>query len=982
LLIQPFIMKTPKRNPQLRSALGLAAILALACSIAATGQEKTAKPSPAPSQESTAKYRDPNVAIEDRVGDLLARMTLEEKVHEVTGGWQTSVQIIDPTRTYTNETARAALNPYADPDLVFPARKAAILRNGVQRYLREKTRLGIPALFMGEALHGFMEYGSTSFPQALGLASTWDPELVHQVFTAAGDEAGSAGVGQVFTPVLDVARDPRWGRTEETYGEDPFLAARMGVAAVTGLQGDSFLISRHHVLATAKHFAVHGQPEGGTNTAPGNYSERIIRENFLVPFQAAVEEARVGSVMASYNEIDGVPSHINHWLLDRVLRQEWGFRGYVTSDGSGLQMLSETHHVAANNAEAARLAIAAGVDYDLSDGSVYGTLLWQVRAGTVPEAELNQAVGRVLATKFRLGLFDNPYVDPDYAEKVTNSAEHRALALKAAQKAIVMLKNDKNLLPLDLSRLKSIAVIGPNADGIHLGGYSREPAHSVSILEGIRERVGSKATVVYAEGCKITDAKPDWHGWFANNVKLVDPATQQESVKAAAEIARKADVAILVVGENESTNREAWAEYHLGDRDSLDLLGAQNDLVKAVVGTGTPTVVLLINGRPLSINYIAEHVPAILEGWYLGQEGGIAAANVLFGDVNPGGKLPITFPHSVGDLPDFYNHKPSANRSYAFSTRKPLFAFGFGLSYTTFSFENLRVEPSQIVAGGTAKVSVDVTNTGSREGDEVPQLYIHQRIASVTRPVMQLKGFQRITLRPGEKKTVEFSITPDMLVMLNLDMHRVVEPGVFDLMVGPSSDQTSTVALTVIGPHGETGQLLPPPPPPGSESGIVSTFDDGKVAANYGSWVVSTDTVAGGKSTAAMQVVEPGANGTKGALQITGEIVPGARFPWAGAMFAPGSAPMEPVNLSSKKGISFWAKGDGKTYALVVFTQARSGQNGMPALTIFVAGPEWKQYTFPFTVFQTDGGDLAGLAFVHAQEPGKFQFELDELVVK
>jgi beta-glucosidase len=982
LLIQPFIMKTPKRNPQLRSALGLAAILALACSIAATGQEKTAKPSPAPSQESTAKYRDPNVAIEDRVGDLLARMTLEEKVHEVTGGWQTSVQIIDPTRTYTNETARAALNPYADPDLVFPARKAAILRNGVQRYLREKTRLGIPALFMGEALHGFMEYGSTSFPQALGLASTWDPELVHQVFTAAGDEAGSAGVGQVFTPVLDVARDPRWGRTEETYGEDPFLAARMGVAAVTGLQGDSFLISRHHVLATAKHFAVHGQPEGGTNTAPGNYSERIIRENFLVPFQAAVEEARVGSVMASYNEIDGVPSHINHWLLDRVLRQEWGFRGYVTSDGSGLQMLSETHHVAANNAEAARLAIAAGVDYDLSDGSVYGTLLWQVRAGTVPEAELNQAVGRVLATKFRLGLFDNPYVDPDYAEKVTNSAEHRALALKAAQKAIVMLKNDKNLLPLDLSRLKSIAVIGPNADGIHLGGYSREPAHSVSILEGIRERVGSKATVVYAEGCKITDAKPDWHGWFANNVKLVDPATQQESVKAAAEIARKADVAILVVGENESTNREAWAEYHLGDRDSLDLLGAQNDLVKAVVGTGTPTVVLLINGRPLSINYIAEHVPAILEGWYLGQEGGIAAANVLFGDVNPGGKLPITFPHSVGDLPDFYNHKPSANRSYAFSTRKPLFAFGFGLSYTTFSFENLRVEPSQIVAGGTAKVSVDVTNTGSREGDEVPQLYIHQRIASVTRPVMQLKGFQRITLRPGEKKTVEFSITPDMLAMLNLDMHRVVEPGMFDLMVGPSSDQASTVALTVIGPHGETGKLLPPPPPPGSESGMVSTFDDGKVVANYRSWVVSTDTGAGGKSTAAMQVVEPGANGSKGALQITGEIIPGARFPWAGAMFVPGSAPMEPVNLSSKKAISFWPKGDGKTYALVVFTQARSGQNGMPALTLFVAGPEWKQYTFPFTVFQTDGSDLAGLAFVHAQEPGKFQFEIDELEIK
>jgi len=785
-------------------------VLTMVCSIAAAGQDKTSKPSSSP--EPTAKYRNPALPIDDRVADLLSRMTLEEKVQQICGGSGAETEVIDPTGTYTTETARAVLTRWWDPDLAFPARKAAILRNGVQRYLREKTRLGIPALFMGEALHGFMEYSSTSFPQALSLASTWDPDLVHQVFTAAGKEAGSAGMGQVFSPVLDIARDPRWGRTEETYGEDPFLASRMGVAAIEGLQGDSFFINRHHVVATAKHFAVHGQPEGGTNTAPGNYSERIIRENFLVPFQAAVQEARVGSVMASYNEIDGIPSHVSHWLLDRVLRQEWSFRGYVTSDGDGLQMLTATHHVSADNAEAARLAIAAGVDYDLSDGSVYRTLLWQVKQGTVPQADLDRAVARILTTKFRLGLFDDPYVDPDYAEKITNSAEHRALALKAAQKSVVLLKNDKNLLPLDLSKFKTIAVIGPNADGIHLGGYSREPAHSVSILQGIRDRVGSKANVVYVEGCKITDAKPDWHGWFADNVHLIDAATQQESVRTAADAARKADVAILVVGENESTNREAWSEQHLGDRDSLNLLGAQNDLVKAVVETGTPTVVLLINGRPLSINYIAEHVPAILEGWYLGQEGGTAAAQVLFGDVNPGGKLPITFPHSVGELPDFYNHKPSANRTYTFSTRKPLFPFGYGLSYTTFRFENLRIEPAQIVSGGTAKVSIDVSNTGSREGDEVPQLYVHQRVASVTQPVLQLKGFQRVTLEPGETKTIAFNITPEMLRMLNADMHRVVEPGVFDVMVGPSSDQTSTVALTVVGPHGESGKPLPPPP--------------------------------------------------------------------------------------------------------------------------------------------------------------------------
>src|SRR5271157_5630216 len=441
-------MKIPKRNTLLPSVLRLALALTLVCAIAA-GQDKTAKPAPAsspatsPAPESTPKYRNPNLAIDDRVADLLSRMTLEEKVHEIAGGWEAGAEVIDPTGTYTTESARAALSRSEDADFVFPARKAAILLNGIQRYLHDKTRLGIPGLFMGEALHGFMEYGSTSFPQALSLASTWDPELVHQVFTAAGDEAGSAGVGQVFTPVLDIARDPRWGRTEETYGEDPFLAARMGVAAITGLQGDGFLINHHHVVATAKHFAVHGQPEGGANTAPGNYSERIIRENFLVPFQAAVEEARVGSVMASYNEIDGIPSHINPWLLDRVLRQEWGYRGFVTSDGDGLQMLVSTHHVAANKAEAARLSLAAGVDYRLSDGSVFRTFLRQVKEGTVPLSEVDRATSRVLAAKFRLGLFDNPYVDPDNAERITGSAEHRGLSEKAAEKVIVLLKNDK-----------------------------------------------------------------------------------------------------------------------------------------------------------------------------------------------------------------------------------------------------------------------------------------------------------------------------------------------------------------------------------------------------------------------------------------------------------------------------------------------------------------------------------------------------------
>lgn len=977
-------VRNPRKamTPRLRTFVFCCAALALTFGPASIRGNCQTAPA-ASTQETVPRYKDAKLPIADRVADLLPRMTLEEKVYQLTGGWENGIHVIDPTGTFTDESARQTLKAEWGAEIQFTPKRAAILRNAVQRYQMEKTRLGIPAMFLGEALHGYMEYGSTSFPQALGLASTWDPKLVKRIFTAVGDEAGSRGAGQVFSPVLDIARDPRWGRTEETYGEDPFLAGRMGVAAITGLQGDDFLLNRHHVLATAKHFAVHGQPEGGTNTAPGNYSERIIRENFLVPFQAAVQEAHVGSVMASYNEIDGIPSHVNHWLLDKVLRQEWGFNGFITSDGDGLQMLVGTHHVAKDMADAARQALDAGVDYDLSEGTVYGTLVDQVKQGKVPMSQIDRAVARVLETKFRLGLFDTPYVDPDYAEKTNNSEEHKQLALEAARKTIVLLKNDKNLLPLDLSKIKSIAVIGPNVADVHIGGYSRDPGFGISVLDGVRKRVGDKAKVLYAEGCKITTAPQGFRGWWADNVELVDPKTQTASIQQAVDTARKADVTLLVVGENESTNREAWSEGHRGDRDSLDLLGAQNDLVKAVVETGKPVVVLLINGRPLSINYIAKNVPAILEGWYLGEMGGQAAAEVLFGDVNPGGKLPITFPHTVGALPDFYNHKPSNNRSYAFSTRQPLFAFGSGLSYTTFKFDHLRVEPQQMMQAGTAKVSVDITNTGTREGDEVAQLYIHQRIASVTQPVQKLAGFERITLKPGEKRTVEFAITPEMLSILNREMQRMVEPGVFDLMVGSSSDHTSTVKLTVTGINGEAGNAPTlPPVPAGSESGVVSTFDNGKVEARYGAWISATDQMNGGKSTANLAVVEPGAAGSKGALQVTGEVVTGGQFLFSGTIFSPGSAPMKPANLSSKHEISFWAKGDGGTYTLVVLTEEHNGQNGPPGMTTFMAGKEWKQYTFPFSMFDTDGSDLTALGFVRTADLGKYQFEIDQVEIK
>jgi beta-glucosidase len=747
-------------------------------------------------QESTPSYRDSKLTAAERAADLLKRMTLEEKVDQLAGGRRRARSFEDPEGKQIFENLQKLFRE----DSQVNARDAAVARNNAQHFMMEKTRLGIPAIFLGEALHGFMAYGSTSFPQVLGLASTWDPELVQQAFNAAGDEMASAGVSQALSPVLDLGRDPRWGRTEETYGEDPYLVGRMAVAAINGLQGTTWNIDRHHVMATMKHFAAHGQPESGTNTAPANFSERELRETFLVPFEAAVKEAHVGSAMASYNEIDGIPSHVNPWLLDRVLHQEWGFRGYVMSDGNGLQMLVETHHVAADFAEAARKALAAGVDFDLSDGSVYATLVDQVRDGRIPEAELDQSVKRVLEAKFRLGLFDNPYVDPDYAQKITNSPEHQQLALKVAQKSIVLLKNDNNLLPLDLQKVKTIAVIGPNAADVHLGGYSRDPGpgNQISILDGIRKRVPATVKVLYAEGCKITTGKQGWAAWYENKVEQPDPKSDAESIQSAVATARKADVAIVVVGENESTNREAWSEKHLGDRDSLDLLGAQEALVRAIVETGKPVVVFLINGRPLSINYEKEHVPAILEGWYLGEMGGTAAANVLFGDVNPGGKLPISFPKSVGQLPDYYDHKPSRNRSYLFDGREPIYPFGFGLSYTQFKFENVRVEPKTIRTGGNAKVSVDVTNIGSRAGDEVAQLYIHQRVASRTRPVKQLRGFQRVSLDPGQKLTVEFTLTPDDLSLIDFNMNKVVEPGVFDVMVGSSSADTSSVPLEVV----------------------------------------------------------------------------------------------------------------------------------------------------------------------------------------
>ena len=760
---------------------------------------------PAQAQEKFP-YRNPALPVEQRIADLLGRMTLEEKIAQLGGTWQNRTIEHDETLFFVGKNReflpdRAAvllkdgLGGMSRPSEDRGPREMAEFTNTVQKWIIEHTRLGIPVLFHDECLHGHVAPQGTSYPQAIALASTWDTTLVHNVFSATALEVRARGAHQCLAPVVDLARDPRWGRTEETYGEDPYLTSRIGVAAVHGLQGDGPSVDRSHVMATLKHFAVHGQPESGTNVGPGNYSERVVREYFLKPFQAAIQEAHAASLMPSYNEVDGIPNHSNKRLLDDVLRQEWGFQGVVVSDYFAVHDLNILHHIVANDELAAKTALESGVDMELPAAATYRTLIQQVREGKVSESYLNRAVARVLRAKFLVGLFEDPYVDPARAEKVTNSSEHQQLALEAAHESIILLKNQNSLLPLDRSKYKRIAVIGPNAADVHLGGYSGQPGRGTSVLQGVQDKVGSAGEVLYAEGCRITETLPDWN---ADKVVLGDPSLNAKRIQEALPVARRADLIVLVLGENEQTSREAWAANHLGDRDSLDLLGSQDDLAKALVETGKPIVVLLLHGRPNSVNYIAEKVPAILDGWYLGQEGGRAVGDVLFGDYNPAGRLPITVPRNVGQLPDYYYQKPSARRGYLGSSTQPLFPFGWGLSYTTFKYSGLRLAPATIGVAGETKVSVDVGNTGKVRGDEVVQLYIRDEVSSVTRPIKELRGFRRITLEPGETKTVEFILGFDQLSFFNRDMRPVVEPGTFKIMVGGNSVDLIETTLTAV----------------------------------------------------------------------------------------------------------------------------------------------------------------------------------------
>jgi len=732
-------------------------------------------------------YLDPSAPVELRVKDLLRRMTIEEKVAQLQSVWLRMVGSEGLSEEKLKEllgNGMGELTRISGAWGVKPGDGARIV-NEVQRFLVEKTRLRIPAIVHEECLTGFMAMGATTFPQAIGLASTWDPELVQNVASVIRRQMRLSGAHQGLAPVLDVARDPRWGRTEETYGEDQYLVACMGIAYIKGLQGEGL---KTGVIATPKHFAAHGFPEGGRNCAPVHVAPRELREVFLFPFEAAVKVGRAFSLMNAYHDIDGVPCASSRILLTDILRGEWGFGGFVVSDYGAVRMLETFHNVASEGKDAAAKALEAGIDVELPHIDCYGKpLLNAVIDGTVSEEALNLAVSRVLKAKFLLGLFENPYVDPELAEKQFDTTGDRELALRAARESIVLLKNN-GILPI-LGEIRSIAVVGPNANSkrnLH-GDYSytahitaverflgragvslEEAVPTVSILEGIMNRAARGIVVNYAPGCEVSGESKD-------------------GFKEALEAARKSDVVIAVMGEKSGLS-ESDVSGEGRDSVSLKLPGVQEELVRELCETGKPVVLVLVNGRPLSLGWMAEKCAAILEAWYPGEEGGNAVADVIFGHYNPGGKLPISFPREVGQVPLNYNRKPSSFRNYVFMDAKPLFPFGHGLSYTRFEYSSLEVEPAEIGSTDSVKIRFKLSNTGGFEGDEVVQLYVRDRVASVTRPVMELKGLKRLSLKPGETRMVEFALFAEQLAFYDEQMRLIVEPGVFEVLVGSSSE--------------------------------------------------------------------------------------------------------------------------------------------------------------------------------------------------
>jgi beta-glucosidase len=759
-------------------------------------------------------YKNAAAPIPARVADLMARMTLPEKIAQIRAAWARKGEMLDGL-AFDPAKASAAF-PDGIGHVTRPSDKRGVpgvagaaggtaarwrtpretveFINALQKWALEETRLGIPVLLHEESLHGYMATEATMFPQAIGLAGTFDPDLMRRVQSVIARETRARGVPYVLSPVVDIARDPRWGRIEETFGEDPYLVSEMGVAAVEGLQGPGKFdkLRPGKVFATLKHMTGHGQPEAGNNVAPAPLGERELRQFFFPPFREVVRRTSIGAVMPSYNELDGVPSHTNGWLLGQVLRGEWGFDGIIASDYGGVNELASLHHVAKDDAAAALQALTAGVDSELPDGQAYATLAEQVASGKVPIDLIDRACARMLTFKFRAGLFEDPYGSWEQTQRLTGNAEARALALEAARESLCLLTNKNGALPLDPATMGKVAVIGPNHAIARLGGYSSVPKQDISLIEGLRQ-IAPKAEFVTAQGVFITRSEDR----SADLVELAERAENLRLIQEAVAVARDADTIIVAIGDTEQTSREGFARNHLGDRTGIDIVGEQNELVDALAALGKPLIVCAINGRPPSWPNVVEKASALLECWYPGQEGGVAMAEALLGRINPGAKLPVSVVRNSGQVPLFVDRKPSARRGYLFDDVSPLFPFGHGLSYTSFEISAPRLSASQIGPGQSVEVSVDVANTGTRAGDEVVQLYVGLPNRSVTQPVIALKGFERVTLSPGERKTVTFTLGDRHLAIWNREMREVVEPGPVIVSAGSSSANLKSAELTI-----------------------------------------------------------------------------------------------------------------------------------------------------------------------------------------
>ncbi|SMG51732.1 glycoside hydrolase family 3 N-terminal domain-containing protein [Paenibacillus aquistagni] len=762
--------------------------------------------------------KDASLPIEARVRHLLDKMTVEEKIGQLIQlyGWemyekaQGKIVLTDAFKKRMLQGGIGSLygTLRADPwtgvtlETGLSPRDGAHAVNEIQRFAVEQTRLGIPILIGEECSHGHMAIGATVFPVPLAIGSAWNRELFEQMCRAVAIETRAQGGAVTYSPVLDVVRDPRWGRTEECFSEDSYLVSELGAAAVRGMQGKD-LSSPDSIGVTLKHYAAYGASEGGRNAATVHIGARELHEVDLPPFEKAIAEGAF-SVMTAYNEIDGVPCTSSRYLLNHVLREQWGFQGFVITDCGAIDMLYSGHNVAPTGEAASALALSAGVDMEMS-GSMFSRYLMEaLNKRLVSQEELDEAIRRVLDAKFRLGLFDNPYVDPERAAIVIGAKEHADIAKQVALESTILLKNTNSILPLNKNSKQKIAVIGPNADRPYnqLGDYtSPQPrAHVATVLDGIRHKLEDRdAEVIYAPGCRVKE-------------------DSREGFEVAIEAAKEADLSILVLGSSSARDfgegtidlrtgasivtDSAESEMDCGegvDRTSLRLSGVQLELAQEIGKLGKPIIIVYINGRPIVEPWIEEHADAILEAWYPGQEGGHAIADLLFGDANPSGKLSITIPMHEGQMPISYHLRRPSKRRYVEMDLKPRYAFGYGLSYTTYDYANLQVRASQGAGVELVHVQVEVTNTGQRAGQEVVQLYIRDRYSTFTRPELELKGFEKVFVEPGETRLVQFALTKEHLALLNERLERVVEPGEFIISVGPSSDQLLSQSIHIEG---------------------------------------------------------------------------------------------------------------------------------------------------------------------------------------